>query len=38
MQEDAQVLSFAPDQSLAIKVLQKDLAQLPLRVNFSTLY
>ena len=38
MQEDPKVLTFAPDQSLAIKVLQKDLAQLPLRVNFSTLY
>ena len=38
MQEDPQMLSFAPDQSLAIKVLQKDLTQLPLRFNFSTLY
>lgn len=38
MQEDPEVLSFAPDQSLAIKVLQKDLAQLPLKFNFSTLY
>lgn len=36
--EDAALLSFAPDQSLAIRVLQKDLAQLPLRFNFSTLY
>ena len=36
--EDAALLSFAPDQSLAIKVLQKDLAALPLRFNFSTLY
>ncbi len=38
MQEDPKVLTFAPDQSLAIKVLQQDLAQLPLRFNFSTLY
>lgn len=38
MQKDPQVLTFAPDQSLAIKVLQKDLAQLPLKFNFSTLY
>lgn len=38
MREDPQVLSFAPDQSLAIKVLQKDLAQLPLKMNFSTIY
>ena len=38
MQEDPKVLTFAPDQSLAIKVLQEDLAQLPLNFNFSTLY
>ena len=38
MQEDPKVLTFAPDQSLAIKVLQKDLAQLPLKFNFSTIY
>ncbi len=38
MQEDPKVLTFAPDQSLAIKVLQQDLAQLPLKFNFSTLY
>ena len=38
MQNDPQVLTFAPDQSLAIKVLQEDLAALPLRFNFSTIY
>ena len=38
MKEDPKVLSFAPDQSLAIKVLQKDLIPLPLKFNFSTLY
>lgn len=38
MQDDPKVLTFAPDQSLAIKVLQQDLAQLPLKFNFSTLY
>ncbi len=38
MQNNPEVLSFAPDQSLAIKVLQKDLAALPLKFNFSTLY
>ncbi len=38
MQKDPKVLTFAPDQSLAIKVLQKDLAHLPLKFNFSTIY
>lgn len=38
IQEDPKVLTFAPDQSLAIKVLQKDLVPMPLKFNFSTLY
>lgn len=38
MQSDPQVLSFAPDQSLTIKVLQQEIVPLPLKFNFSTLY
>lgn len=38
MKEDSVVLTFAPDQSLAIKVLQTEIAKLPLKFNFSTLY
>lgn len=38
MEKDPGVLNFAPDQSLAIKALQKDIVPLPLKYNFSTLY
>ncbi|MBR3245971.1 MAG: hypothetical protein IKF90_25225, partial [Parasporobacterium sp.] len=38
MRKDPKVLSFAPDQSLAIKVLQKDLVPMKLKYNFSTIY
>ncbi|MCF0142206.1 MAG: hypothetical protein HUJ75_02385 [Parasporobacterium sp.] len=38
MKDDPDVLKFAPDQSLAIKVLQKDILRLDLKYNFSTLY